>query len=87
MGCLKERELVRGVECLILSGGSCLIAINDDLQVLASHLTDDSAHVNQDVSGVLSVDFLSEIGHRAKILAKVQFRRVSDNYHLPFGEV
>ena len=64
---LEERELVGGVECLVLSSSSGLIAVNDDGDVLASHLTDDSAHVNQDVSGVLGVDFLSGKGRKAKI--------------------
>ena len=66
---LEERELVGGVECLVLGGSSGLIAVNDDLEVLAGHLADDSAHVDQDVSGVLGVDFLRRKRHGAKILA------------------
>ncbi len=58
LGALKKREFVGGVESLVGSFSAGLIRVDDELKCLFVHLGDDNAHVDEDITGVLGVDFL-----------------------------
>ena len=60
LGGLEKRELVGWVQSLVFSGSSSLIRVDDELDVLVVHLGDDSAAVDENVSGELSMDFLQQ---------------------------
>ncbi len=58
LGALKKREFVGGVESLVGSFSAGLVRVDDELEGLLVHLGDDDAHVDEDVSSVLGVNFL-----------------------------
>lgn len=58
LGGAEKRELVGGVDRLVVLLGASLVGVDDDLNVLACHLGDDLASLDKDVAKELSVDFL-----------------------------
>jgi len=56
--CLKDWELVCGIEALVFLGRSGLIRVDDHLDVFSSNFGYDPAHVDQVVLWVLRVNFL-----------------------------
>ena len=54
----EEREFVGGVELLVGLLSTDLISVDDELDLLASSPGDNLAHLDEDVSNELSVDFL-----------------------------
>ena len=58
LGGNEEREFVGGVELLVGLLSTDLIGVDDELDLLASSPGDNLAHLDEDVSNELSVDFL-----------------------------
>ena len=87
LGGLEDGELVGGVERLVVLRCACLIGVNDELGHLAVHLADDEAHVDEDVSGVLGVDFLNKQVKQVRPMSFAQGRLCPKRacfVHLPF---
>ena len=58
LGGLENGELVGGVEGLVGGSLSIFLGVDDEVDVLASKLSDGEAGLDEDVAGVLGVDFL-----------------------------
>ena len=58
LGGLENGEPVGGVEGLVCGSLSLLLGVDDEGEVLASELGDSLAGLDEDVTGVLGVEFL-----------------------------
>ena len=62
-GGFQEREFVRGVNFLVLLGGACLFADELESNIFVVQFGNNEAEVDQEVSSVLRVNFLSRNQH------------------------